>query len=92
MSTCVTRKPRKEGVARRLRILAFLRENPGASHRQIAEGVGLAVTGNGYASILETHLGVLECEGRVEQVASTRTVRCWRGSRTVEVTGWRATV
>lgn len=58
------RKPRIDGVRRRLKIVSFLRENPGASHLTIARGVGLA-THNSYSSILETHLATLTAEGLV---------------------------
>lgn len=60
------RKPRIDGVRRRIKIVSYLRENPGAKPREIAQGVGLVVR-RGCCPILETHLAQLEAEGLVRQ-------------------------
>lgn len=62
----VARKPRIDGVRRRLRILAFLRENPGRRFSAIARGVGLALH-HGTSPTVERHLSVLQVEGLVLQ-------------------------
>ena len=61
-----TRKPRRDGEMRRLRVVLFLRDNPGSSHLAIARGVGLA-THHSYSPTLDRYLSVLEAEGRVRQ-------------------------
>lgn len=61
------RKPRIDGVKRRIKIVSYLRENPGKRHFEIARGVGLA-THHSYSPTLEGHLTVLEREGYVRRV------------------------
>lgn len=62
------RKPRTDGASRRVKIVAFLRENPGKRFSAIARGVGLAVH-HGTSPTLDRHLSVLQCEGLVSQGA-----------------------
>lgn len=65
MQRIATTRPRQHrGNARRMRILRFLRENPGSRHADIARAVDLA-THHSYSPALETHLTVLERDGYV---------------------------
>lgn len=75
MSIIVTRKPRKDGVQRRLRIVAFLRENPGSIRSDIARGVGYRVH-RGYAPALDLHLDRLTRDGLV----ATEDGRRWKAA------------